>query len=477
MRIGVKRRIAFILAVLLALCMALPASAASVGDFTDVPASAWYRDAVAFVADRGLFSGTSATTFSPKKTMDRGMFITVLGRFAGVDPDAWKTATITAMANLRSGPGTQYAAQTVLTAGSTVYLTGVSGSWFRVNAGGRTGYVHGDYVQPRYHRFTDVDYASYYAGYAIWGYEAGIVDGMGSAATYAPGREVTREQICKLLYGYAEYAGLPLADSGESVEFTDQSSISGWARAGVDAMQRAGVVMGEAVGDGYRFRPKDSATRAEAAAIFQRFSAAVTPSTPDPTEPPAETSEPEITPAPTETPGGSEEPLYDDFPGDYSYGTIYGPYLDEQHRREIKEQVRYFLLNYYDPAASDYANVKAAHDYLVDTVVYEDNTSTNFAWTAWGALVHKGATCEGYTRAFLAMCDAMGIGCYYVHSTRTQHVWNIVQVDGEWYHIDVQGNDLSNHNYWFLVSDDIMRIDGYSWDTASFPACPRTYGK
>ena len=68
------------------------------------------------------------------------------------------------------------------------------------------------------------------------------------------------------------------------------------------------------------------------------------------------------------------------------------------------------------------------------------------------------------TRAFLAMCDAMGIGCYYVHSNRTQHVWNIVQVDGEWYHMDVQGDDLSNYNFWFLVSDDIMRIDGYSWD-------------
>ena len=181
---------------------------------------------------------------------------------------------------------------------------------------------------------------------------------------------------------------------------------------------------------------------------------------PEPTEPP------EITPDP-----------WEDIAGDYSYGTIYGPYLDEAHREEIREQVRYFLRNYYDPDGSDYDHVKAAHDYLVDTVVYENNTSTNHAWTAWGALVNRGATCEGYTRAFLAMCDAMGIGCYYVHSNRTQHVWNIVQVDGEWYHMDVQGDDLSNYNFWFLVSDDIMRIDGYSWDTADFPACPRSYGR
>jgi simple sugar transport system ATP-binding protein len=88
-----------------------------------------------------------------------------------------------------------------------------------------------------------VDYGAYYAGYAIWGFEKGIVNGMGSADVFAPGSNVTREQICKLLKGYADTAGLTLSGSGAAVTFTDAASISSWAKAGVSAMQSAGVVM------------------------------------------------------------------------------------------------------------------------------------------------------------------------------------------------------------------------------------------
>ena len=278
----------------------LPSSAVSVSDFRDVSSGAWYYGAVDYVTQHGLFNGTSATTFDPQGTMTRGMFITVLGRYAGVDPSAWCQGKITGSGvNVRSGPGTSYSVQTNLGKNTTVTLTGESGSWYRIRTGSITGYVSKDYCSPSYHRFTDVDYGAYYAGYVIWGYEKGIVDGM-SSTTFAPNNNVTREQICKLLGGYANYAGITLKDSGSSVTFTDQSSISSWATAGVAAMQRAGVVIGEAYGSGYRFRPKDSASRAEAATIFQRFSGAgtgETSSTPVPTATVAPTS----TPAPTPT--------------------------------------------------------------------------------------------------------------------------------------------------------------------------------
>lgn len=282
-----------------------PSSAASVSDFQDVSSGAWYYGAVDYVAQHGLFNGTSATTFDPKGTMTRGMFITVLGRYAGVDPSAWCQGKITGSGvNVRSGPGTSYSVQATLGKNATVTLTGESGNWYKVKTGSVTGYVSKDYCSPSYHRFADVDYGAYYAGYVIWGYEKGIVDGM-SSTTFAPGSNVTREQICKLLYGYAQFAGITLSSAGSSAAFTDQSSISSWAAAGVAAMQRAGVVNGETDGSGCRFRPKDSASRAEAAAIFQRFSGAGTggtPSTPTPTAAP--TSAP--TPTPTATSGQSD---------------------------------------------------------------------------------------------------------------------------------------------------------------------------
>ncbi len=270
---------ALLLALVIAAACVLPAVAVSASDFADVSSGAWYYDAVSYVVSKGLFNGMNSTTFAPKGTMTRGMFLTVLGRYAGVDPDAWRAGTVTGSAvNLRSGPGTNYEALTYLERGASVTILGVSGVWYQVRYGSRTGYIHGDYLSPKYHRFSDVDYSSYYAGYVIWGYEKGIVSGVSDAA-FAPNDNVTREQICKLLAGYAASAGIELTEA-DDVSFADQSSISGWAQDGVEVMRKAGVVTGSESGGAYYFKPKNSATRAEAAAIFRRFErAAVAPAT------------------------------------------------------------------------------------------------------------------------------------------------------------------------------------------------------
>lgn len=55
--------------------------------FTDVADDAWFRDAVDYVWEEGLFSGTSETRFSPSLGMTRGMFVTVLGKKSGIDPE------------------------------------------------------------------------------------------------------------------------------------------------------------------------------------------------------------------------------------------------------------------------------------------------------------------------------------------------------------------------------------------------------
>ena len=62
-----------------------PSAFAAVSDtgFADVAANAWYADAVEYVRDNGLMSGTSTTTFSPDGTMTRAMLATTLYREAG----------------------------------------------------------------------------------------------------------------------------------------------------------------------------------------------------------------------------------------------------------------------------------------------------------------------------------------------------------------------------------------------------------
>ena len=299
-------RTAVVLVLLAGLCLAFApmGQAVSVSDFSDISGSAWYYDAVSYVTGRGLFNGTSATAFSPNGTMTRGMFITVLGRYAGVDESSWRAAAITGSdVNLRSGPGTSYSVVTTMGKNSTVTLLGKSSGWYKVQYGSATGYVSADYVSPRYHVFSDVDYSSYYAGYAIWAYEKGVVNGMGSADVFAPNQNVTREQLCSLLNRYASTAGLTLSKSAGAVTFTDESSISSWAKSDVSAMQRSGVVNGSTDG---AFHPGNSATRAEAAAMFQRFDIAA--GQPKPPTTPAPTATPSPTPKPTDPPSTGDSP-------------------------------------------------------------------------------------------------------------------------------------------------------------------------
>ena len=88
-----KRLISFLLLFCMLLTM-LPVNALAAewqrpmapgSTFTDVPDYEWYYDAVQYVSSNGLFTGNTDGTFAPNGQMTRGMFVTILGRIAGVD--------------------------------------------------------------------------------------------------------------------------------------------------------------------------------------------------------------------------------------------------------------------------------------------------------------------------------------------------------------------------------------------------------
>ncbi|MDR3295521.1 MAG: Ig-like domain-containing protein, partial [Clostridiales Family XIII bacterium] len=62
--------------------------------FADVPASAWFRDSVQYVYDRGYFLGVGDGSFAPGAAMTRGMFVTALGRLAGINAAAYTKASL-----------------------------------------------------------------------------------------------------------------------------------------------------------------------------------------------------------------------------------------------------------------------------------------------------------------------------------------------------------------------------------------------
>ena len=175
--------------------------------FTDIAAH-WAKEDIEFVVSRGLFSGTSNTTFSPNTAMTRGMFVTALGRLANADVSGYAKSS-----------------------------------------------------------FTDVKNDAYYMGYIEWASKNNIVNGVGNGR-FAPDQSITREQMAVIMSNYAKTIGYTLPKVHIENIFTDNAKISTYAKEDVKQMQMAGVISGK---NGNLFDPQGTATRAEVSAVLRRF--------------------------------------------------------------------------------------------------------------------------------------------------------------------------------------------------------------
>lgn len=176
--------------------------------FSDVAPDAWYQEAVQYVYDNGLMSGSNDTSFEPEGQLTRAMFVTVLGRMEGVDTE-------------------QYA-----------------------DSG-----------------FSDVPDREWYSAYVAWAVEAGITSGY-DEDHFGPHDNITREQMAAMVNRYLDDTGISFAEDSSTQLFKDRNDISSWARDGAETVRRAGLMVGD---KGGRFNPFANTTRAEAASVFMRL--------------------------------------------------------------------------------------------------------------------------------------------------------------------------------------------------------------
>ena len=176
--------------------------------YADVNTGDWFYDAVEYVVESGLMTGTSATTFEPDATLTRAMMATVLWAMEG-------------------GPVVNYAMA-----------------------------------------YTDVDSDDWFAEAVRWATSEGVVNGVGDNA-YAPNDPLTREQMAVMLYAYAVYKGYDTTQGGMAIrEFGDYEEVSDWAATAMDWAVNAGLLGGK---PGNLLDPTGSATRAEIATILRNF--------------------------------------------------------------------------------------------------------------------------------------------------------------------------------------------------------------
>ena len=110
-----------------------------------------------------------------------------------------------------------------------------------------------------------------------------------------------------------------------------------------------------------------------------------------------------------------------------------------------------------------------ACNYLVDNCALSDQSTEN---TAYAALVNGQANSEGLAFAYVELCKQLKLDCRIVYGQHmwADRCWNIVRVDGSYYHVDVAGAESGEIESCFLRGDEDFWGD-YRWDVASYPKC------
>lgn len=152
---------------------------------------------------------------------------------------------------------------------------------------------------------------------------------------------------------------------------------------------------------------------------------------------------------------------------------------DQPKAGRLYTVVRQILDTVITEGMSDYDKELALHDYLVTHCEYSEDTTQepqSDIYRAYGALVDGDAVCNGYAEAMQLLLMCVGVNTQFVIGTADgiDHAWNLVELDGNWYHVDTtwddplpdQGENVL-HPY-FNVTDDIMK-NNHEWVAADYP--------
>ena len=175
--------------------------------FLDVNEGDWFYDAVAYAYENGLMDGVGGNRFAPNSATTRAQLVTILYRMEGQPA------------------------------------------------------VSGDLP------FTDVEAGTWYTNAVGWAAQNGIVNGVGDD-TFAPGNDLTREQLVTILYRYAEAKGYDVSASADLAGYPDGEEIQAYAREAMAWAVAENIIQGM---EDDTLKPAGNASRAQIATILMRF--------------------------------------------------------------------------------------------------------------------------------------------------------------------------------------------------------------
>lgn len=160
----------------------------------------------------------------------------------------------------------------------------------------------------------------------------------------------------------------------------------------------------------------------------------------------------------------------------YKSGDISG--LDDR-QKETLEMASAVLDEIVSEDMTPYEKELAVYEWMSTSLQYDTGVLQVIPSTEadsdnpYGALKYHNAVCVGYATTFRLFMQMMDIPCMVVHNTDAYHSWDLVQLDDEWYHVDIY-SDQGSGNYANFNMNDETCSQGHDWDRDFFPAADGT---
>ena len=155
--------------------------------------------------------------------------------------------------------------------------------------------------------------------------------------------------------------------------------------------------------------------------------------------------------------------------GDYTIGIAINKAYSNDDIAAINEIVDKVIKEKLNNNMPTREKIKIIHDYIIDNAEYDKlkyenkNDTTYKSNTAYGVLVQRYGTCNGYADAMAIFLDKLNIINYKI--SNSEHIWNLVYLDGKWYHLDLTWDDpisdvnINRDTYFLITTSELEELN------------------
>ncbi len=143
--------------------------------------------------------------------------------------------------------------------------------------------------------------------------------------------------------------------------------------------------------------------------------------------------------------------------------------------RTMQEQIDEYvdgLMSGVEDEWSDAEKVLYVHDYIAKNAQYYNGDNSYKGRNIYDVFVRGSSVCVGYSLGFQYIMDMMDIPCICI--TSDTHIWNMVEIDSNWYHVDITWDDMEFGNS-DVVLHTMNLLSEYCLDVSDPPHEPYDY--